>query len=654
MTEKTNSYGRTVAICDHADSVGFLLAGDGEPPRIDAWLALTPPAGKALAERGIDYLVLDDFFEEADLLGSIDDRLDFQVEWAVWLDRYIQSKILPFEQVNFTPALAFFYQIKNFFDRLTVHRFSLEAFLAGYRPAKIIWMSTHKSIMRERHAMGLHYVDQILPVLVRDRDIELTTLKLPNDDAASLFKALENYSREIRSFLKEEARDFLARARIQVQGWRLSKSQKKHLQQSRLSKTNILVLQNTYDIYYVLPHLVAAGVSTRYPSLNRIAAHSKKINNGEIKASLHKVWIEIIKEPRFWALLEGWLEGKEIVKPWLERLWFHSFFEYWQGLQQSREFLKNNRSQGLVVANTLGLEPYSVGAGFLHGARLAGIPIFSVLHGTAPGYCLHPIMAPLDLPFADFYFAHGVGVAKYLHQVAERYPFRHAITLAGGSPRVDGTRNSFDPQRAVKLRQKLAESETRPLVLHIPDFLYYHRRLGGDAVSCMPYFELQKKIINLFIEFKNVRLVYRSFTGEWPDLMPGIVKQRVPNAIIARANIKLSDLIWAVDAIILDYPVTPLSDVLLTNKPLIVFSDKRYYKMFEPAKALLRKRATLVETPEEYLTAIREFLGKGDFEELAFPNNEFRRYYITDKDDGKAAARVADYILEVIATRRDQ
>jgi hypothetical protein len=654
MQKHSHNAGRTVAICDHPDSVAFLLAGGAGPQMIDDWLALTPPAGQALAERGIKYLVVDDFFSEADLLGNIDDHIGFQVEWAIWLDRYLQSRIPQFAQFNFTPALALFYQIKNFFDRVKVHSYSLGAFLSSYLPAKIIWVPTFRSVMKERDTLDFPYVDvdRLLPALAKERNIELVRVKLPDEDSFSFSTFLKSNLRQTKSLLKETARSCWVRAKIRYQGWRLSRKNRDKLLPFRPSyQARLLAMQDIYDVPFVVPHLFAAGLQIHYLSVKKLAAHSKKIKDNEIETALNEVWQEIITDPQFWALLEGWQQGREIVKPWLARLWFQAFFEYWQGLQQGREYLNNQEVHGILVANTLGLRPFRMGVGFLHAARLAKIPIFSFPHGTLPGYCQHPFMALLDLPLADFHLAHGPGLAQYLHEVAERFPLPHATTVALGSPTVDGIAKRYKPRKAAALRQRLAGSEKRPLVLHIAGLIEYHRRLDGDSLSSMPYFKVQKQVVEMFAQFRNIRLVYRSFPGQWSDLMPKLVKQCVPEAIIAGSDIKLADLVWAVDGIILDYPATPLSEVLLTNKPIIVFSDKRYYKMFETAKVLLKKRATLAETPDEYLAAIRKILTKGEFNELSSPNNEFRQYYITDKDDGRAAERVVDYILDTIGYR---
>ena len=218
---------------------------------------------------------------------------------------------------------------------------------------------------------------------------------------------------------------------------------------------------------------------------------------------------------------------------------------------------------------------------------------------------------------------------------------------------IDAIRNSHDPLKAAEVRRTLAGPDARPLILYIPDFFSYHRRLSGDACACMPYFDLQKQIIELFSKFSHLRIIYRAFSGQWPDLMPRLAKLHLPDTVIATPkDFKLSELMWAVDGIILDYPATPLGEILLTDKPMVVLADNRYFKMFPEAKGLLRKRAQLADTPGEYLSLLKDFLQNTDFAPLPSPNNEFRRYYVTDADDGQSGRRFADCIMRVMAERR--
>ena len=636
----------TVAICEDASSVELFLDSDRVPAshQINDWLALTPSAALALSSHGINYLIVDDFLNEGDLLGDLDERLNLQVQWAMWVDHYLQSMIPEFAELNYSPAIAFFYPIKNFFDRITAHRFGLQSFLSNYRPNKVLWMSNPGKLQRDKHNIEFNYIDMILPEVLEEHGVEVEIFK--EDSSRSNFQCLYTSIKKKGRPIKE----FGKRAYILYQGWQLAKN--RHIEpllEPLNKKTKILVLQNTYDMAYVLPELLAMKFRLDYLNLPSLHSKSRKLNTETVGKALNKAWAEIKGDNNLWTLLEGWERGRKIVSPWLSFLWNHTFLEGWKGLKTGIEYLSIKRYSAVITSAVQALTPYETGIGFLQAARDKGIPVFSYLHGSLPGYCHQPVQVLWDMPHSDYHFVYGPGVAKYLNQIAKRFPFRHATAIAVGSTCVDVIRKKYNPDKAAVLRRKLTGSDKRVLILYIPNMIILHRRLSGDAPACMPLFELQKKVIGLFAKFRNVRLVYRSFVGPWTNLMNGYVKSCVPDAIIAAFGaIKLSDLMWAVDGIILDYPATPIREILVTNKPIIILSDKRYYKMFPVAKRLLRKRCNLSETPEGFLNDISDFLDKGKSDEIKCRNDEFFKYYIDANSEGYTSGHVAQQIIRII------
>lgn len=651
MEELTHNSGRTLAICDDPASVDVLLRPGQDRQRIDHWLALTPPTAMALSERGIDYLIADNFFDEAELLGDLDDRLNHQVEWTLWVDDFIRARIPEFRQEGLAPALSFFRNFKTFFDRLLVQRFGLSAVLSIYRPAKVLWVSTYAPIMWERHLIGAHYVDLVLPALARELGVEIQIFSQGSAEPALPSGQTNLLARSWWAFKRSHAVKLVKRARTRYLGWRLAGSRGGTSRLPGLpAAAKVLVLQDMYDMSYALPELIAAGVQLVYPDLRALGGAPSENRESPIRKALQDVWEKITREERFWSPLEGWEPGREIAQPWLYGVWRHAFLNYWRGFQQSSDYLAKDNYHAVIVASVLGLDPYETGIGFLHATQRKGIPVFTSMQGTLTGYCHQPVQVFFNIPFSDYHFAYGPAVARYLDEVGRRYPIRQAINLGGGSMRIDACYQAQDPAKAAKLRHKLAGAEQRPLILYVPNFLDYFRRLSGDSCACMPYFELQKQIIELFAQFPQARVVYRSFPSQWPDLVPNLAKLRIPDLIIAtHRDCKLTELMWAVDGIILDYPATPLGEVLLTKKPLVVFSDRRYYKMMPEAKTLLEKRARVAETPAEYLATIRQFLTEGDFKEIESPDNEFLRRYITDGREGQVARHIAGKILQVIS-----
>jgi len=102
---------------------------------------------------------------------------------------------------------------------------------------------------------------------------------------------------------------------------------------------------------------------------------------------------------------------------------------------------------------------------------------------------------------------------------------------------------------------------------------------------------------------------------------------------------------WAVDAIIVDHVVTAIGEVLLTPKPLLVYMPHPHLSSPQ-AKMMLEKRATVAETPAEFVAQVRAFLQAGKYLELENPDTEFLRTYCTHLDDGLSAQRAADVILQ--------
>ena len=511
---------RTIAIVDDASSVQLFMGNEINRPPIDGWLALTPPAAMALEERHLSYLTVDDCFAEADLLGNLDDRLNLQYQWAAWVDGFIQDRIPAFAQFPVGPAITFFYRIKSFFDRLCVHRFGLEAFLSHTLPQKVLWAPTSKSILAERHLIGGHYVDMILPILARERGVELARFSLPEPAAPSGAHQAKAVSK-LGPLIKKQLRQAWVRASIRYEAMRLNGKGRDPGWRARLPRNpEILVLQNIYDMRYVMPELRAAGVRFAYPPIKRLTRAAAQINPEGVRQALAAAWEEISRAPEFWSLLEGWEAGREVAHPWLFHLWHRVFLECWTMFEASQAYLKQKNYHGVVIANSLGLRPYAQFIGLVQAARSTGIPVFSAIHGALPGYCHQPAQVFWDMPYSDYHLAYGPGVAEYLNRVAAGFPLRHAKAVPGGSPMIDAIRNSHDPLKAAEVRRTLAGPDERPLILYIPDFLSYHRRLSGDACACMPYFDLQKRIIKLFSEFSHLRIIYRAFSGQWADLMP--------------------------------------------------------------------------------------------------------------------------------------
>ncbi|NJN98368.1 MAG: hypothetical protein HC875_31900 [Anaerolineales bacterium] len=198
------------------------------------------------------------------------------------------------------------------------------------------------------------------------------------------------------------------------------------------------------------------------------------------------------------------------------------------------------------------------------------------------------------------------------------------------------------------MQTRLQAGDPRPLILYVPTCFGTFGRAISDlaAYPDVAYFELQQKILKLWQETPEVRLVYKEFivANDHNSLvMRDFIQDQIPDAIMT--NERLTDLMWSVDAIIVDHVVTAINEVLLTNKPLLVYMPKPNASSPQ-AKTLLSKRAIVAETPTEFNSGVRTLLQMGHYPEIDNPNTEFLQHYGTHLNDGCSAQRAAALILQ--------
>jgi hypothetical protein len=205
------------------------------------------------------------------------------------------------------------------------------------------------------------------------------------------------------------------------------------------------------------------------------------------------------------------------------------------------------------------------------------------------------------------------------------------------------------------LRAILCAGDPRPLVLYIPNSFGTYGRAISDLAAFpeVSYLELQQEVLRACAKFPSVRLLYKELivANDVNRVMAPFVEKHIPNATVVHR--RLTDMMWAVDAIIVDHPITALSEVLLTPKPIIAYMPEPNASAPE-ARSLLAKRATVARTQQEFIDAVSRLLSQQDFSESRNPDGEFLRQYCTHRDDGRSAERAAAEILANVPIARSQ
>jgi hypothetical protein len=256
---------------------------------------------------------------------------------------------------------------------------------------------------------------------------------------------------------------------------------------------------------------------------------------------------------------------------------------------------------------------------------------------------------------SDTFLVAGAGTEEELEQSRPAYISSFSRFSPVGSSRLNRLRQEHSPAASQILRAKLQAGDPRPIVLYIPTSFGTYARAISDLAAFpeVSYMELQQDVLRVWLEFPHVRLLYKDFivANDPNRVMSDFVRRNIPNGDVT--NQRLTDLMWAVDAIVVDHPITALGEVLLTQKPVVAYLPTPNASS-PNAQKLLEERAIVAETPANFIECVRSFLAAGDFSELSSPNDKFLRRYCTYADDGRSAERAADAILDHYAIASSQ
>jgi hypothetical protein len=90
----------------------------------------------------------------------------------------------------------------------------------------------------------------------------------------------------------------------------------------------------------------------------------------------------------------------------------------------------------------------------------------------------------------------------------------------------------------------------------------------------------------------------------------------------------------------------------VTDKPIIMYADKKIYKFNPDAAALIEKRGLFADSEDVFFEKINAFMQLNDWELPKPVNMEFAEQYVTHINDGKASERLADFMHQLIRDKK--
>jgi hypothetical protein len=280
-------------------------------------------------------------------------------------------------------------------------------------------------------------------------------------------------------------------------------------------------------------------------------------------------------------------------------------------------------------------------------ARDAGIPTVLYQHGGGYGVLDLPMVERHDLGLPAYFMTYGAGVAEYLETrpaTRRQGTRRRARVLPVGSLAL---RRVNRGRRTAPRRPSAARTVVYVVTNFAGDVRYFDYRTYPD----LEYWRLQREVVRRCAARPDVRLIVKLHPGErMPHPMTDFVRdERFDNCRVL-AETPFSALLDEADLFVIDYPSsTSLLQALTTDRRILAFADAEFTRPDPRALDLLRRRALVATSRDEFLRQLDAALDDRDWSVPEPRNDDFLEAYGTGVDD--AADRAVAALLDMHARR---
>lgn len=603
-----------------------LLSASGRND-IDAFVALDPEAAFALCEAGRSYLKLEDGYAETDVRIVAVQALDDQQRWAEWLDRSLQERVPAFRRDAFSPAQLYLYWLKILLDSLSVRAHTVDWALRRWKPRRLLYAGPEQT--NASFGWDLMYHESLYPTVLRQAagrlgiDAALPD-KTPAADARGVADGPAWWTGGSLLFRRRAVLTRTLRARLRTL-W----------SGGSLSGRDSLIVSDGYDLRALWQEGANEGVPlTAWEAV--VDSFRRNVNGDAVQEArpwMADAWDSLSACPEFRCVARpAGFDFWPMVEPRLRFWWNVLVPQQWAVYQAARRGLARQPPRAVAAA----VISDHVERAVFSALRSLGVPAFIHQHGGFVGCCECLPWDCADLWLAEYELTYGAGVTAYFDARRERYQGHRARPISIGSSRLDALRRQFEYERL--------PPAARPTVLLVPNLIPGNNRyLDGGSLPDVTEAEVQASMVAIAGEFPDYDFVFKPFPFQIDTPATRIASRAGSNCRVElRAG--LTRLLPEASFIVLNFPSTALLEALLTDRPIIVFADRRSIRMFPEAKAALSRRAMLAETVDDFLAGIRSVLERKAFAPVPNPDQTFLRMYGTHLNDGASARRALDAI----------
>lgn len=149
-------------------------------------VALTPEVCYQLDKAGIEYSIIEDYYDEADLTALEDEYYKSQLQWIDSFDEFLQNNVKELKELNLRLGWEYYYYLKTMvLDPLYLRCYTLNKLFKVVKPSTVVFISyppKETPLNFRLQYDGKSYYSQVIPILCRENNISLTPIVLEQDD----------------------------------------------------------------------------------------------------------------------------------------------------------------------------------------------------------------------------------------------------------------------------------------------------------------------------------------------------------------------------------------------------------------------------------------------------------------------------------------
>ena len=573
-------------------------------------VALTPKVCYQLDKAGIKYSIIEDYYDEVELLADEDDWYKLQLQWIDRLDEFLQKNIAAFKKLNLKLGAIYHLYLKGMvLDPLYIRCFTLKKLFEKVKPSKVTFISRepeepHLNYRFEYY--GKSYYSQIIPVLCDEYNVPLKLVFLEGDDKS--VKKIEDRGIAIK-FRKMLYYKFEIARRMHF----LYKRYKNYLFLKEISKNklNIFILK--------IPHIglnfVIDALNTGHNVYQLSDDFILKYSSFGAKRHLnlkteYEDKIMDLENGNIWEDTANLLECGDLIK------WFNEKYQIDVSeiiLSRLKHFISKVCPELLVYFKIFTKFYKKEGINFVFTPTVSPLIEYAAL--AAANYCkdvktvgiqhgneifLNPVWYIHELTHYNIYICTDKEIEKHFKWLCKtnHYP----TIIYRSSHRLLNVKKIHD------LRGKKNNIKKNRIV-YLPGILMWDvRRMNGVEYPDTWYYNFQKSLIEYFSTRKELVFVWKGLPASDKIYNPTPAFIRDNNfSNIEIATKPFIEHLRSADKVICDYPSTGFYESVIAGVPTMSL----YHKAFKVRKSAVEHFGNLLKLYSDVSEAIKyidEFL----------------------------------------------